>query len=377
MKQNPSRDLPKSVGGTTPVNYRSSSAVYRSLAAVPSQVDVADRPFRGVEKQPFSALAGPQTKAHGEVVWTETKVKNASEKEAHPLPIPLIVANAPHNSLFLESNPVSKVVIAVHALFEQHNVDSQFNDVKFKWKCACYDAQTETRFVCRLFTIPDRVNYFVLDFQRMSGDALHFQSIYKAINYKLLKSGFVVPCGDSKNMVEPEMRTFKPRALPADFFANSDMQEEEEKDSKEYEPLCKMCNSPYIDVQREGLTALANHLEQSEFARKTLAPFAEKLIEAVSLTRDIQVRRLATGALAVCSTEKLTHRFIQEKAGLKVLAGLLFDEQELLETRRQAGKVLLNVGVYTTDIASLIKRAPIVKDARLAQVIKDLRANAA
>jgi len=377
-RQNPSRDLPKTVGGTTPVNYRSSSAVYRSLSAVPAQLEVAERTTQRVDK-PFSSLVGPQTKTHGEVVWAETKTKVVTEKEAHPLPIPLIVANAPYNSLLLESNPVSKVVGAVHLLLEQHNVDTQFNDVKFKWKCACYDAHTETRFVCRLFSVPDRANYFILDFQRRNGDAMYFHSIYKAINYKLLKSGFVIPCGESRNMVEPEIRSFKPRALPADFFSSSEQDEEEEKDAKEYEPLCKMCISPFIDVQREGLSALANHMEQSEFARKSLAPFAEKLIEAVSLSRDIQVRRLATSAIANCSSEKTAHIYIQEKGGLRVLTEILLDEQELLETRRQAGKVLLNVGIFNADVASLIKRAQVasIKDARLSQIFRDIRTRVA
>lgn len=225
---NPTRDFPKTATATAPVTYRNSAAVYRSLSAVPAPLDV-DRQQLRVEK-PFAPLHGPQTKSQGEVVWAEGKhIKQAQSKEAHPIPIPLILANAPHNSLYVESNPVSKVVEAVNELFQQHLVDTEFNELKFKWKCACYNAQMETRFVSRLFSVPDKPNFFVLDFQRRSGDPFHFQSIYKAINFKLLKTGFVVPCKDQRDMPAPTMKTFKPMALPADFFFDDEQSREDRK----------------------------------------------------------------------------------------------------------------------------------------------------
>jgi len=360
---NPVRDLSKTVGGTTPVNYRSSGAVYRSLSAAPTQISV--------ERTQTTEIFGQQK---GEVVWTESKNLKTSvtNKDVRPLPIPLIVANAPHNSLFLESNPVSKVIAEVHSLFEQNDVDFEFNETKFKWKCVCYDDRTETRFVSCLFSVPDKPNYFVLDFQRRSGDAFHFQSIYKAIHFKLVKSAFVVSCGDKKTLVAPEIRTFKPMALPDDFFTTDD-KDEEEKDSKEYEPLCKMCLSQYIDVQREGLMALAGHCEKSASARVCLAPFAEKLVDAVNLSRDVHVRRLATSALRAISEEKSSHRFIKEKGGSKALANVLLNEQELVETRRQAGKVLCNLSDLGSDVTNSIKNAPIAKDARLCLILKELQ----
>jgi hypothetical protein len=369
---NTARDLPKNVvGTTTPVTYRSTAAVYRSLAAVPVQLDVEKHQARA-EKQ-FASLIGPQTKNHGEVVWSETKdARPLNAREVEPVPIPLIVANAPHNTVYLESNPVSKVVAAVHELFEQQHVDFEYNGAKYKWKCACYDSQTETRFVSKLFSIPDKANFFVLDFQRRSGDPFHFQSIYKAINFKLLKSGFVVLCGDSKaNQREPEIRTFKPMALPDNFFAEDEVQEE--KGSKEYEPLCNMCLSPYIDVQREGLAALANHVETSHFARKALAPFAEKLMEAVTLSRDPQVRRLAISTVAGMSMEASVHSFVKAKGGLRVLVNVLLDPSELLETRRQAGRALYNIAEWDSDTRSILKRAQSPNDMRLIQLMKDLQ----
>jgi hypothetical protein len=370
--QNTSRELPKHVaGGTTaPVTYRSTAAIYRSLAAVPAQIDVEKHHVRA-DKQ-FAPLVGPQTKTQGNVVWTETKNVKRSDQELQPVPIPLIVANAPHNTVYLESNPVSKVVAAVHGLFDQHSVDYEYNGAKYKWKCACYDAQVETRFVSRLFSVPDKANYFVLDFQRRSGDPFHFYSIYKSINFKLLKSGFVVPCGEQKALVAPEMRTFKPMALPDDFFGDDGINEGQ-KEAREFEPLCKMCLSPYIDVQREGLAALANHVETSEFARKSLVGFTEKLMEAVSLSRDTQVRRLAVATLAGLTAEPATHSFVKEKGGLRVIASVFLDPNELAETRRQAARLLGNVPSWDHGTISLIKRAHIADDARLIGILKGLQ----
>jgi hypothetical protein len=271
----------------------------------------------------------------------------------------------------LESNPVSKVVTAVHALFDQQFVDYEYNGTKYKWTCLCYEAQVETRFVSRLFSVPDKANYFVLDFQRRSGDPFHFHSIYKSINFKLLKSGFVVPCGEQKVLPAPEMRTFKPLALPPDFFG--DAAAEEEKDAMEFEPLLKMCLSPYIDVQREGLVVLANHVETSELARKSLVGFAENLMEAVSLSRDTQVRRLAMATLASLTAEPATHTIVQEKGGLRVIASIFLDPNELVETRRQAARLLANIPVWDQDTKSLVKRARIAKDARLIELLQNLQ----
>jgi len=368
-RNNPTRDLPKSAGGTTPVGYRD-SAVYRSLAAVPAVAFDA----RGA-----STPVGPQSK-NPETVWSTDAKQGGNKaanqgKAAHPLPIPLIVPNASRfNSFLLESNPVSEVIGTVDQLLLDHNVDFVFKSDKFKWKCLCYDAAVETRFVCRLYSVPAKANFFVLDFQRRSGDAFHFQSIYKAINFKLLKSGFMVPCGDQKEAVAPEFRTFKAIALPADFYAISP---EEEKDAKEYDALCRMCTSPYMDVQREGLCAFANQIGESEVARKCLAPFGERLIEIASLAQDDQVRRLATSCVAALSVEKTSHPSIKGKGGMKVLVELLLNDNELLETRRQAGKALCNIEGLSVDIANSIKRARIAKDARLVQIIKDLQSRIA
>jgi hypothetical protein len=371
--QNVTQNLAKnpSGGGTTaPVTYRSTAAVYRSLAAVPAQFDVEKHHARG-DKQ-FAPLLGPQTKSQGDVVWGEAKTAKKVDQEIQPVPIPLIVANAPHNAVYLESNPVSKVVLAVHALFDQHLVDYEYDASKHKWKCACYDAQVETRFVSRLFSVPGKMNYFVLDFQRRSGDAFHFISIYKAINFKLLKSGFVV--GDPKTQTVPEMRTFKPMALPIDFCGDDESLGTKGEDSKEYEPLCKMCTSPYIDVQREGLAALACRVESSESARKSLAGFAEKLMEAVSLSRDTQVRRLAVTALAGLTFEPACHSQVKDKGGLRVIASIVVDPNELPETRRQAARLLGNIPMWDEETDNLVKRAYIAKDTRLAELVTTLKA---
>jgi hypothetical protein len=367
---NVSRELPKFDAGTAaPVTYRSTAAVYRSLAAVPAQFDAAKHHARDDKFEP--SLVGPQAKSQGAVIWTARDVKRV-DQEPQPVPIPLIVANAPHNTLYLESNPVSKVVAAVHALFDQQAVDFAYSTAKFKWKCACYDGLVETRFVSKLFSVPDKANYFVLDFQRRSGDPFHFNSIYKAINFKLLKLAFVVPCGDSKTSLEPKLRTFRPLPLPDDFFAGENVSNEDQ-DSMEFEPLRKMCVSPYIDVQREGLAALANYVGNSEFARTSLLGFAGKLMEMVVSTRDVHVRRLAIATLAGLTVDPASHSHIKDTAGLRVIASIFLSPNELPETRRQAAKLLSNMPVWDQDTTNLIKRAHIASDAPLADLFGGLQ----
>jgi len=315
-------------------------------------------------------LGGPQLKNQGQVFYSETKVTSAGG-EAQPCPIPIIVAHAPVNALFVESNPVSKVVAAVHDLFQHHQVDVVFNSAKFKWKCTCYDGETETRFVSRLFSVPSKPNFFVLDFQRRSGDPFHFQSIYKAINFRLLKSGFIV-CNDgrseARNIEEPTFRTFKPLALPDDF-AEDDVA----VSSVDLDPLYRMCTSPYIDVQREGLGALATQIATNDAARVTAHAFAGKLMEIVSLSRDAQVRRMATSALAKLAGDDEAARPITEKGGVRVLVNLLLNAGETLETRRHAGAALLKLSIWDVQSISLIKSAQSTSDNRLDQFLHELQ----
>jgi len=353
------------------VNYRDANTVYRSLSAGPAPLDVARHSAPG-EKLFGGKLSAPQAKNPGQVAWTEAKVVKGSQNEPQPYPIPLIVANAPHQSFLVESNPVSKVVGAVHELFQQQQVDFVFNSGKFKWKCACYDGETETRFVSRLFSVPDKVNFFVLDFQRRAGDPFHFQSIYKAINFRLLKSGFIV-CNDNKSdskaAEEPSFRTFKPLALPDDFFVDGG-----DLSDVDLEPLFRMCSSPYIDVQREGLSALATQIGASDEARKIAVSFGPKLMEIVSLSRDPQVRRLAASAIAKLSAEESARHLIASKGGVRVLVNMLINQSETLETRRHVGGALLQLSDWDASSVSLMKSMATTSDARLDQIVRDLHA---
>jgi len=365
---NNSRDLGKNPPvATTPVNYRDANTVYRSLSAVPAPVEALRHSLH--DKQFSGKLVGGQPKSQGQVAWSEAKTAKTTSSEAQPCPIPLIVANAPHTSLFVESSPVSKVVSAVHELFKQHQVDVVFDSSKFKWKCSCYEGETETRFVSRLFSVPDKVNFFVLDFQRRSGDAFHFQSIYKAINFRLLKSGFVV-CNDraeTKTIEEPVFRTFQPLALPADFIVD------EEVESADFDPLWRMCTSPFIDVQREGLSALATQIASNSNARKALIPLMTKLMDLVTMSRDQQIRRLAVSAVSKLSVEDAAAQILSERGGVYVLVNIFTNVTEMPETRRHAGFALRSARSWDAQSMNVIRSAPLTSDARLDQILFDLK----
>jgi hypothetical protein len=366
------RDLSKNPStATTPVNYRDANTVYRSLSAAPAPLEVGRNTAVG-EKLFGGKLIGPQSKNQGEVVWSETKLVKPACDNSQPYPIPLIVANAPANALFVESNPVSKVVNAVHDLFQQHLVDASYNSSKFKWKCACYNGEIETRFVSCLFSVPDKPNFFVLDFQRRAGDPFHFQSIYKAINFRLLKSGFVV-CNDGKsdartNAEEPLFRTFKPMTLPSDFF-DTDVS----KEVCDMEPLLRMCTSPYIDVQREGLSALASQIESNQVARNSIISFASKLMEILSLSRDVQVRRLATSAISKLALEEEGKRLIADKGGVKVLVNIVINQTETMETRRHAGNALLQMTSLDSQTIVSFGSVGQTSDGRLDDILHQLQ----
>jgi len=373
MESNSNNRDARKAATTTPVYRGVSRSVYRSLAAEPVPLSVHRDAATGLEKS-FSKLNGPQTKGPGDVVWSEQKHAKAATSELLPCPIPLIVANAPHQSLFVESNPVTKVVAAVHELLQQHEVDSIYNSSKFKWKCSCYAGQTETRFVARLFSVPDKTGFFVLDFQRRGGDAFHFQSLYKAMHFRLLKTGFVV-CNDSKAEQkaadEPVIRTFKPLPLPQDLVGDLDIEA-----PVDLEPIYRMCNSQYIDVQREGLAALSAQVAESAEAREAATAISGRLMELISLTRDSQVRRLAVTTLAKIAPLAQAHQVVAEKGSVLVLAKLVTNEEEIAETRRQACSTLaaLPRAVLDQTVLATLKSVQTAADPRLAQLAQSLGA---
>jgi hypothetical protein len=367
---NVARDLPTTSAAATPFKASSSAAVYRSLEVPlvhPQNLDFSHH--RATTEKSHPSLVGPTATKVGEAFYgLKTAVV---EKEARPLPIPLIVANAPHNSVFIQSDPVSRVVEEVGKLLAKNDVDVEFNSTKFKWKCACYAGASETRFVVRMFSVPEKTNYFVLDFQRRFGDAFHFQSVHRAMHNELLKSGFVIACPSDKVQPSVPIRAFKPLALPANFF--DDESKKEETSIKDYEPLCQMCRSSYIDVQREGLTALSSQLENTVNARSLLVPFAVELTELVARSRDPQVRRLALTCLSwITSTAKIP----VNKDEVQTFVNILITASEVMEIRRQAGHVLLNINTtnqWKKEVTNSIKSAQIIaQDARLATILNEL-----
>lgn len=387
MKPNrPPRDLSptdnyRAVGATTNV-YRN-AAVYRSLE-VPQPTPQLRTTSAGVDK-PLFGLQGPAVTNAGDVLYKEAKAgvqafpsasHDGTAQETKPLPIPMIYANVPHNMLYVNVEPVSAIVDECERLFQKHDVDTTYNAAKFKWKCVSYSSQRETSFVCKLYSVPDRANYFALDFERRSGDAFQFNSIYKSINNELVKTGFMVACPNGVRKEEPTvLKTFTPFALPDDYMDDDEM-EEEKIEAKDYEPLLHMCLSPYIDVQREGLAALASQLESNTEARGMLASFSPKLMDAVAGSRDSQVRRLAltcVGSMAASAPVAFTPQEMQ------VITNFVLQESECMETRRQAAKLVLCMfrqdQRLARDCVLTIKNASLkARDVRFTNILAEIQA---
>lgn len=388
--------LPSSSSKTTatPTSYRNSSgAVYRSLAvaAAPAQLSVQQQQ---ASKQ-LAHLNGPTVSNKGEVFWdakagrvppqydsqlAAAASSKAVNKDANmPLAIPLILAQGqPLASMIVQSNPVDLVVREVHALFESHHVDTSFVESDFKWYCTFYsEAQQEVSFACKMFSVAFKENVFVLDFHRRTGDAVLFLSMFKRIHHELLKTGFVVMCTDpkpSQNAAPPPMRAFKPKELPADFFSAPHTHEEEEDEdedsSAEYDSLMQMCTSPFQDVARSGLNMLIGLLQRNPSARVALASSAAKLVQIIRATKDNHSKRIAMACLACMAQEHAAHADIVNAAGVKVMVQCLFNEDELLETRRQAAKGLCR-------LARVIPKGSISgtfasRDKRLDSLMKEL-----
>lgn len=144
----------------------------------------------------------------------------------------------------------------------------------------------------------------------------------------------------------------------------------------DFSPICNMCNSPYVEIQREGLQALYGQLQSNPGSKRTLAPFAENLLTLVSASRDMQVKRLACTSLCELSNEDAAQRVIADRSGSVALTQLLFDANQPLETRRRVAQTLVNVSdVLPKEVGTQIKSkaCDTKKDARFEKILSELK----
>lgn len=334
----------------SPPSY--SAAVYRSLelplpapSALPFAAPSAtSKVFRG---------AKPAV-SKGDATWTF----EASPPTPSP-PTPGLFVLSPNCIELPRDLPCGKLVELVNQTLAKHHIDV-LDYADFAWTCSTCAGFVETRFAVRLFACSH------LDFQRESGCAYVFNLVFADLQRELAVS-------KPLPTLSPR-REFKVLALPQEL-ADEEMVGEAGKEANTA-LVHGLCESPHLDVQREGLTKLARLLEHDE--AKVLP--CHRLLQGLVKANDPQVRRLAVTNLGLLQQAGKHIPCEFDQSQVQALVSVVADEHEQPETRRQAGCLLRKL--TSCKFAPLVKASAIplcsaafiCPNAQLMEIVRDLRA---
>ncbi|KAH9260674.1 hypothetical protein BASA81_001141 [Batrachochytrium salamandrivorans] len=340
---------------TTPSPSSYSAAVYRSLElplSTPSPLPFA----ASSSSTTFKAFQGARpTVSKGEATWTFE-----SSDFAPTPPTPGLFAMSPNCIELPRDLPCNKLVELVNQTMAKHHIDV-LDYAEFVWTCSTCMGFVETKFVMRLFACSQ------LDFQRESGCAYVFNSLFADLQRELAVSGSNKPLPT----LSPR-REFKVLALPKELADEESIGDAGKEANNAL--VHGLCESPHLDVQREGLTKLARLLEHDD---AQVHP-CHRLLQGLVKANDPQVRRLAVTNLGLLNAGKqIQCEFDQSQ--VQALVSVLVNEHELPETRRQAGCLLRKL--TSCKFAPLVKLSAIplcsakfiCPDAQLMEIVRDLR----
>jgi len=317
-------------------NPLSSHQVYRSLAVAPPV-----HAFPSLASVPASKLTPPPppppfaAATHGAATIGLDQPAIAS----FPPALPAGLFSDHTLSLHVTASTLGRALAAITQAFKANNVDVTFKDAKFKWKCHAYFRNQETHFASRLFAVTR--DSCVLQSQRLSGDAVHFYSLFAALENALALAGL---CEKPASAPLP-VRGMAPMPLPDEFKTTRRASEEE------IAALLDPCFAEFMDVQCEGLRALANHLADNPDRSSDVLSAVDKLIRLIEPDQDVCVRRLAASSL--CGLPSAAEPMIVKGNGLLPLAHAVVDDGECCELRRHATRLLIKLcSGHADDVGS-------------------------
>jgi hypothetical protein len=188
--------------------------------------------------------------------WTDDSFTNSGRE---PPAVPEYLEPSYHYHSI--SNP-EKLLNELIMFLDSERIDMVVKDLKFKVKCEAYRNGARLTFVARVFAYPeqlDKPRRYCVEFQRRSGDVMHFSEIYRRGKQQFVMQGLVEGEGPAEgNVLENSL--FVPGLFDMQKgFAPLPFEDEvEEDESKEtIKCLFEMAASECVDVQAKSIEALA------------------------------------------------------------------------------------------------------------------------
>jgi hypothetical protein len=340
-------------------------AVYRSLSMA------AETPLAG-----FGSFDKAERKPQGlNSLRALEKALPPPRNHAVLPPVPFALLGCLDQTCAVRAEPVEKTVEAIAQTLKALDVDAEYNAAKYKWKCKAYFRNQETAFGVRLYSDgKPGAGTCVLASHRRLGCAMHFSTLLAALRSDLGSRGLAEPsCGPSRG--SRVVRGLAALPLPADFCASPAAPG---SSADGLRALLAPCFAEYVDVQREALRALANHVGDDPQAAESLVPHVAELVLLLEPGQDGDVRRLAACALASLATPEAAEGIVQNH-GLPALSQALVNELECCELRRHVARILQNVCPFFAQRVqdcfgpgALVRCAEATQDERLCTSVKKI-----
>lgn len=252
------------------------------------------------------------------------------------------------NYHFLSNTAPAALFGHLKGVLESLDIDFIVKPAKFKYKCVGYREGARLPFYVRIFSTDVRKRYAV-EFQRRSGDIIHFSALYRECKSKLAHKGLVVLPPGTK--LAP-FKKFEPLP-PLPPMEDEDIAQTTEEVTATVSCLLGMATSKCADIQTQGMQALSQ-LTLSDPAKEILRSqdtgFGVLVESLASPTED--VHRCAISGLAnlIEGNQDACQRLRDAKG-----VDSLFDLASTTDTPqvvRESARALLNlVKIFGVSIA--------------------------
>ena len=177
------------------------------------------------------------------------------------------------------STPES-LLMCIKDHFQKAEIDFEFVKDDSKIKALCGNQGRRCKFNVRLFR-GDGKGEVLVEFQRRCGDILAFTSMYRNVLESLQQADLIKgPKKAHASSVAATSSVEKPLEIPADLVELS--LEELSLDAAAVQSLYDMAECKLVDVQREGLSALASVTVDSQANQAKLVGSQDKIIRILN-----------------------------------------------------------------------------------------------
>lgn len=249
----------------------------------------------------------------------------------------------PHAPEYLEEGffffaraPLSVLFPAIQRLLRDINVDFVVKEEKFKLRCTAYHVgYSSVTFVVRMYTVDAQFDQYIIEFQRRSGDVVHFCSLFKMAKQHLRTDGFVEgsPSPFESNAVH---------AVQVPPSCDNDVVPSSSDTTQGLRSLLHMASSQFCDVKYEAVRCLAQ-LSSQDGNRPALveAGGISSLVQSMQhSTRDVE--RCCVSAIANLAQTDASCQEVLACGGVSILTDLAASSP-VPETVRESARALIGI----------------------------------